>query len=136
MKKVFASIFIIVVILTVFFMAIYSEPHKESIYDTDIHVTLYNDYFEIESCSIKKEDCRRKEGERYIDKAKNPKAYRIDYKVGLANELTKYIEKGKYIHVWFVDVSSNARSREEVTEIRELLKRKDARIAVSGMAGL
>ena len=116
----------IAVVLTIFFSFIYSKPKEETIYDVDLNVTLYKDYFEIDSCKAKIEDCNRKVRDRYVEKAKKPNDFKIDYKVGLMEEIEKFIQVGKSTHVNFANVSATSKkSNERIVEVSNQLKRRD-----------
>ena len=128
------SILATILVLTLIFTYIYSKPKKEVIYDVDILLTMFDNYFEIEGCHVRETDCRVVEGQHYLDKHKNPNKYRIPYKKGLKQEVAKLIEKGKKIHLRAVDVSSGSQSQEHMQIIKDLLKGEDAKLEFISMA--
>ena len=131
--KMMLGVLMIALTLTLVFGYIYSERQPHQIYDVDIHITLYKDYFEIDSCRVREEDCGRKVRLLYEAKAKNPDAFRHDYRHGMSAVLDRHIVKGKDIRIRFTDVAHDEASRLRMKELGKLANRTDARIYLPGM---
>ena len=127
------SIIAVIIVLTIIFSYIFSTPKSQRIYDDDILLTMYENYFEVEGCRVHEEDCRAAAGEHYIDKKKHPSKYHLSYKTGLAPEVKKLMENGKKIHLRIVDVSTGDHSAERIKEIKDLLKDEDTKIEIFSM---
>lgn len=95
-------------------------------YDVEIGIAIFDNFFEIDKCIKKTDDCLVIAAEKLRTKMTNSDEYKIAYEIGLVSEIEKYIDTENKILVRVTNFSSNPSFfKQKMSEISDLKKNKN-----------